>query len=519
MTKLEQFRKEIQAASQRFSREVESQHPDFKLNFIIFRRGQRQDEYERTLSRLKGQPCELSTRELFRSLSSAPEDSAFLGIAGGVEKGFMGFHNRKHLTGFVALNIDSYAKIEDGLFDLYHFAGHAVDTYKLIDKRNLTVAKPNIILEPKKGHIALSRSNLKSDVFSSLSLLTAGQDDAIQYLAEMRARRSLTTQSFYRPEDYPFAIASDVMQYAVKNEMNPGEKLSAVFDLSGKIAASFDKYNLKSWTNFVIPAQAMAWSGCTPEQILGAAIHTSSDPLIKTTANLVAEITNLKPDISGAALNAGNPFIDKDANNRNHMRMTEESFELAIIHAVKSDSHLPLLETANNQNHDLLKGRMLGWCADALQAAAKTFEQAVIKGIPPASASRIQFQSSLSSSYATWDNLDSLNSYMIAQRRNGKAITFSEIADWCGRKLEMKNVMESLHMTLNDPEYSAQLALVNEVPMPKAAPSYGFNATPAVQQNYAPVAMPSPGMSSGMGGGLMGAQSVAPRKTSADEQA
>lgn len=518
MTKLDQFRKEIQTASQRFSRDIESQHPDFKMNFIIFRRGQRQDEYERTLSKLKGHPCELSTRELFRSLYAAPEDTAFVGIAGGVEKGFLGFHNQKHLLGFVALNIDSYTSVEDCILDLYHFSAQAIDTYKLINKKDLSATKPNIILEPKRNQMAVSRSNLKSDVFSSLSMYTGGQDDAIQYLAGNRARRSLTTQTFYRPEDYPFAISTDVMKYAIQSQLDKGDKLSAVFELSGKIAASFDKYNLKSWNNFVVPAQAMAWNGCTPEQILGAAIHTSSDPLIKTTANLICEITNLKPDIGGASLNVGNPFIDKDANSRNHTKLTEESFELAILHAVETESHLPLLQTANNQNHELLKGRMLGWCADALQAAARTFEQAVIKGIPPASASRIEFQSLMSTSDANWENLDSLNSYMIAQRRSGHVITFSEITNWCGKRLEMKSVMESLRLTLNDPEYAAQLAYVNEVPTPKVAPL--LSAEPAPSNNYspAPTAMPSIGMSSGMGSGMMGTPIIQKKTVTEDQE-
>ncbi|PZP55169.1 MAG: hypothetical protein DI586_07700 [Micavibrio aeruginosavorus] len=519
MTKIEEFRKEVIKASRRIARDVERQHPDFQINFIIFQRGQRNDECERSLSALKGHPCETSARELLKTLGATPESSSFVGIAGGIEKSMMGLRRRNHLIGFIALNIDSYTDNEACLFDLYHHTAQAMDTYYLAKKNNLQLDKNNVILEPKRSQLSLSRNHLKSDIFSALALSSSGDTNAAMHLADQRARKCLTPQTMYRPEDYPFVISSDVMKYTIENQID-NDQLLRLFDISGKVAFSFDKYNIKSWINFATPAQTMAWSGCTPEQILGMAVNTGTDALIKATANLVAEITNIKPETPPPLLNVANPFVDIHVNSQNHLKLSEESFEMAIMDAVKAGSPNSLIDAAHVQNHDLMKGRLLGWCADALQAAGRAFDIALKKGTPPEPASRIEFQR-LSRGQDEWKNLDILGSYMIAERRSGNAVTFNEIEKFCSRKPDLKHVMESLRLTMEDPAYIAQLQYANEPPRPRGpTPQAAPQAVPQYTPAPAMAAAPSSGM--GMAGGMMsGAGTVqrqAPQKKTEEQQ-
>lgn len=503
MTIVENFRKEVLAASAKIAKGIEEQYPNFKLQFIVFRRGQRQDECEKILSKLSGHPCEQSANQLLKSIASSPENSTFVGLATGLEKTLLGMRKTIHFMGFVTINIDAYSKAEDCLFDLYHNTTQVMDTYELAKERKQNSLHSTAILQPKRNLLSLSRNNLKSDVFSSLAMFVNGKKSAVSDLAISRAKRTLTAQIHYRPEDYPFIISTDVTNYTIKNLVN--EKTSdlvSLFKLSDKIALSFDKHNLRSWIDFAVPAQTMAWNGFTEEQILGTAIQTSSDPFIKATANLICEITKIQPEIPTVVPNASNPYIDLAANSANHAKLTEETFELALSHAIEAESHLPLIDSANDQNEALLKGRMLGWCADALQSAAKTFEQTSKKGQPPAPASRIEFQRLTANT--NWESLDNLNTAIIAQRREGHAMTFTDIANTYGNRPELKHVMESIKMTMSDPAYQARLDYANEAPRPNMNFVKAPTVAPQVPMpSYAPAMALGSGMGMSSGGGMM----------------
>ena len=499
MTSTDSLKQDISAIARELSQDISEKYTQFTLHYVLFRRGEFGDESEKILAGLKGHPCESSAGNLLRR-SQISDQSAFLGIATGAERGIFGLKKKSQFMGFAALNIDFFTRKEDAAFELYHLTAQAIDTYQLIQAKQLNIKDKDIVLLPKRNQLALARSNLRSDIFSALMMQQRGTKTAVQDLAVSRGKRSLIPQTLYRPEDYPFAISKDVMEYSVKNILSNKreDSLFSLFNLSGKIATSFDKHNLKSWIDFAAPAQTLAWNGFSQEQILGTAIYTSPDPFVKATGNLICEITNIVPDRDSPNLTFANPYLDDSVNKINHARLTEETFELAIMRAVETESHLPLISIANDQNEELLKGRVLGWCADALQSAAKTFESTLKKGLPPAPASRIEFQRLAANS--NWDNLDGLNSYMVTQRRNGHAMTFSDISDWCAKRPELKPVLESIQMTMADPIYAQKLAMANEVPMP--GPRI---ATPAA----APQPQMAPGFAPNLGmGGMMGSGGI-----------
>lgn len=498
MSAQESIKQEVSGIAQAIAAHIHEKFPQFTLHFVLFRRGELQDESEKILSNLKGHACESAANNLLRK-PNMPENSTFLGIASGSDRKFFGFRSRPQFLGFVLLNTDFFKTVQDAQFELYHLTAQALDTYQLIQQKQLNIKDKDIILLPKRNQLALARSNLRSDIFSALMMQQKGAETAAHDLAVSRGRRSLSPQTHYRPEDYPFAISKDVMDYSIQNFIKEKreDNLFSLFNLSGKIATSFDKYNLKSWINFASPAQTMAWNGFTPEQILGMAVYTSPDPFVKATGNLICELTDIVPDKEASSQAVSNPYLDDSINKINHARLTEEIFELAIMHAVQSESHLPLITIANNQNEELLKGRVMGWCADALQSAARTFEVTLKKGLPPAPASRIEFQRLAANS--NWDSLEGLNDYMVAQRRSGRAMTFSEISEWCSNRVELKPVLESIQMTMADPAYAQKLAAANELPVP--GPRTPAPTSPAMQPSPASGFAPNPGMGGMMGGG------------------
>ena len=94
----------------------------------------------------------------------------------------------------------------------------------------------------------------------------------------------------------------------------------------------------------------MAWSGFSPDQILGAAIHSSPNPFIKSIGNLLAEITQIDP-VSKEALQQGyNPYVDMEINQIAHDRHIEETFEMVgVILFIKA-----LLRYITTRYHEII---------------------------------------------------------------------------------------------------------------------------------------------------------------------
>ena len=458
---LENFRKDILSAAHTLGIDIAEQTPDFKMYYVLFRRDQSQIEIDKILSHIEDHPAFDAAKELLVKKPISLENASFPGIVSGVEKSMFGFKTHFSFLGFVTVNIDSYQNMEECLMDLYHFTAQALDTYQTIEPKTLNTSDAGIILQPKRNLMVLCQENLKSDIFSALMMHNKGIPTPVQQLARMRGKRSLIAQNFYRPEDYPFVIATDVVDFSIENFFKSSTRsLKSILHLAEKIAASFDKFNLKIWMTFVGHAQTMALTGFTEEQILGTAIYTSQDPFIKATGNVVAEITNIRPEPPATISNTANPFADDATNKANHIRMVGEIFEHALMHAIEAESSLPLERMANNQNEALLKGRVLGWCANAMQSTARTFDMTLKKGSAPGPISRIEFQRV--ASQTDWESLNDLNNYVMSQRRQGQLMGYNEINDWAKTRFEFRPIMESVRLTLSNPEYAKRFNYVDE---------------------------------------------------------
>lgn len=505
-----QKRTGIEAHCAAISAETSRNFPGTELHFILHHMGQREEQTGKTLSKLTGHPAYAEARGLlkFRKLSS--DQSSFLGLAVGYEKRLLGLRSSPKGLAFISINLSEHESEETKLLTLYQLTGQFLDLMESL-KRVKNPPERGVVMQPKRNNLSIARSNLKADVFGSLHMAREGSSSIVDDLARKRGMESITAKANQHPEEYPFPIALDVTTYATKHLPNPrpGSEVMDSFQTAQSIVQSFEREDLETWIQFTKSAQSMAWSGYTPQQILGTAIHTSPNPFIKATGHLIAEVTDILPAPEESLPAGYNPYIAEEINQINHQRMIEETLDMVLIHAMESDSHLPLVRVANNQNENLVKGRFSGWCAHALQAAAKAYVGASQRGVPANLAAKIEFQTV--QQQTQWQDLQRVTNFVLEQQSSGEGVTLSGVAQWCAQSPELKSLTESINLTLNDPNYAMKLKLANE--MPSIGPALAAAPSAAPQPSYQPAMgiVSAPQFSFG-GGGMMGATPVA-RKT------
>ena len=156
---------------------------------------------------------------------------------------------------------------------------------------------------------------------------------------------------------------------------------------------------------------------------------------------------------------------------------------------------------ANEQNENLAEGNILGWCANALQAAARAFDSALTSGTSPMQAARMQFEGT--KDIPEWDNLKKVGDSVVGQKRAGLAVTMGTIAEICNSDPLFAPMLNSIRFTMQDPDYIQKLEMSNDLAMrPAPAPAPPAPApkapAPAAPAYAAPVFAPG---GPSMGGG------------------
>lgn len=486
---------------ERYADDLEKIFPNTELHYILHHRGQKTEQINILLPKLSGHPAYEQAATMLKFRSPGHDNSAFLGMVIGFRSSMMGMKKTPECLAFISINMNQYEREEDLYFAIHSLTAHFLETVNFYSQKN-TAPQNSQILQPKRNNIATCRLNLKTDVYSVLQMAHFGHDNAIDSLARKRSQDILTPQTAH-PEDYPYPIALDVTHFALDKFMASPKRSSvnAAYNLARQVAGSFDKENIENWLLFTGPAQTMAWSGYKPSQILSAAINSSPNPFVKSMANMLGEILNIEPAPVESMPPGYNPFALPEVNYIEHERSVEETFEMVLVHAMEADSHLPLIHVANNQNESLLKGRISGWCAHALQSAANAYSNASMRGMARDQAARLEFQSA--KQQTGWRELVHLGTNITDWHRSGQIVTMSGISDWCKQNPQYKPVMESLNMTLADPVYTRKLEASAEMPAPAPAAELNLSAAPQYAPQIAPSAIPSLTPGGGMMGGGM----------------
>lgn len=444
--------------------------PSLNLHFLICTPDKKKDQVATTLSKLNGHPAFQEAFQILKLWAAEDSKTSFLGLSEGQESIVFSFKTRPATLAFISVDVSLYNELFEAIQDIHVAIAIFFDTYSQHLKK--PIATNSNIFAHKGNQLDTCRLLLKADIFSILQLLREGLYDAPQQLAHKRSIETLTPRPRKSNEEYAFPIALDVVQYTVEKQISSNitakskSPLLSQYQLAEELTSCFDNDNLQSWIQFANNSQMMAWRGFTPSEILGAAINTSTNPFIKAIGHMLAELTNLSP-VEESHLPPGyNPFLAEEINHIRHERMVEETFEMIMYHVSEADSHLPLLRVANNQNEALLKGKISGWCAHALHAAAKAYLGAKDRGIPPAQAARLEFQSTVLQS--NWNLLKNLGEYAITIRRQGGAFHMQDLMNWVAQQPDSKHLSSSLYVTISDPQYTNSLSANTEETAPIA---------------------------------------------------
>lgn len=443
----------------RLSGEIKDLFPNMTLYFLVCSPENKSDLVASILTKLSGHIALNEAFPILKAYVNGEVRSEFLGLAEGQETVAFSFQTKPITLGFIALDVTLYDDYTKATQAIYFLMSLFLDTYSTHLKNPLT-GNGSIFVQ-KLSPTLTCKQILKADIYSILQLLRDGHYDSPYILAKKRCIDALTPQSKINPEEYAFPIALDVIAYTIEKQIYSSvtakgtSALITEYQLAEQISSCYEIENFQSWIQFCSNSQMMAWSGFSPSDILGAAVHTSTNPFIKAIGHMLAEITNLSPTEESHLPTGYNPFLAEEINQIRHERAAEELFEMILIHVMEAESHLPLLRVANNQNEALIKGKILGWCASALHAAAKAYIGAKERGIPPIQAARLEFQSAYLQS--NWNILKNLKSHIIDIYRQEKFVTMNELQKWADAKSEARFIADSLYITISDPKYTRGL--------------------------------------------------------------
>lgn len=507
----------IQKTCRAMQKGVAIAYPGLHLHFIYHNRGKLKESLALAEHDIISHPAGDAAMAIIRNHSKT-ERSSFIGLAIANEKKMMGLKSVDKLIALLNVNTDEFKTEEEVLAQIYHMTWHAIDLYEIRHQPTYKGKFKSGPMVPKRSPLNIAKAHLQADAFAATLATLRKEANLINMITEKRGIQSLSPVQNFKAEDFPTVIALDACRFAIKElelfSKEQSEFVETARRISLEVGHTFDSANIKQWWDFSIPAQDMAWRGFTKEQILGAAVNVCEDPFVRSIGYMIEEVSGIEPASSESLKHSYNAFMDPEVNMKLHREMVDSVFEEIVAKGVAEKSSRPLLNLANQQNDALTEGRFLGWCAAALQGAAKAFEKALLNGASPDQAARMHFEGNKESDTDNWNTLLDLGNQIVDQRRQGAAITMGHIAEICHSNANFAPVLNSLKITMNDPAYiqkleaSNDLAFVPNTPSiegpavkgpalgPKA-PTPNAPSTPTPAPTFAPSAP-------GMGGGAAG---------------
>lgn len=475
------------------SRQIEELYPSMETAFIFHTSGMFHEIVETADHTVFKHPSVQIAQNILEK-NSGREQSSFLGMAINHELKWMGLASKENLLALFNVNTDDFETPLSARQEIYHLVWHAIDLIEVRKRPEYASKFRSGPMIPKRSPMNLARLNLQADVFSAVMCGLQGEEKALENLAKRRAIDSILPIHLKRAEDYPYVIALEAAQYAYAEllAMKPPRNKYMFYarQLAIEVGRAFDDKSIKDWWGFSEPAQDMAWRKFPQEIILGCAVHTSENPFVRATGHLVSEIANLVP-ISGLKLgDAYNAFAPSEHNQMLHREIMEKTFEEAASKGMAEESGAPFILAANQQNEDLAEGIILGWCGNALQAAAKAFENALSSGVSPLQAARLEFEGTKDTT--SWESLRNVGDAVIEQKRKGYGVTLGNVAEICNNNPLFAPVLGSIRMTIKDPAYIQKLQAANDYNLAHQGPKPSGPAFAAPEPNAPVPQAPTP---------------------------
>lgn len=414
------------------------------------------------------------------------EDSALLGVSCSVQKGLLGLSKKRDHHSLIVINLHETKSSDTLRLMLCRMISESLDITDFYENKYDQKDSNHFPVLNQGKPLTRSYNNLKADVFAALVMAFLGNRDALKALAKSRSEAVLKPKVKFSPEEYPFIIAMESLNFAL-NEMNTLPPKNQIFakarQLSNAVLHTFESSQIHQWWNFAKPAQDMAWRGINQQEIISYAVNTSDDPYVRATGMLIADILGLDPKRSNDALSKYNAFANSEHNHRAHKKAAEAVFEETMLEAIKTQDGRPLYDAANQQNLNLTEGKVLGWCAHALQAAGDAYEKARLEGIEAADIVRKEFGQTISDD--VWDSLKKFGESIVKKSRIKGHLSMDDTKEIAESDNQFARIFESILQTLRDPSYMAKLEAANDM-APRAAGN-----TPKMSRGWTKAAEPS----------------------------
>ncbi|MDH5723392.1 MAG: hypothetical protein OEY94_08750 [Alphaproteobacteria bacterium] len=360
--------------------------PDLTLFFIIHGEDERSKQFSKNIHYIREHPCGELVVEYIKN---NPEiltynRTSFCGLSRANSSGFLGFLKSESSIALCFMNQDRFETEEYFKNHAFHIAWHAYALLRDVKKEDVSLYKfsePNnkkSFILPSLEIEELRHRNLVADIFSASIQYLMGKENALDVMAQQRLDGTVKKDIGFISENFPFIIALDTLDHALKSdkvekEKKKGNSAKNAIDIALSTAKTYTAQSTTQWSGFSYPAQHMAWCGFEPEKILGAAIYTNENTYIHSIADTVAERLNIKPEMI-SKFQDFNPFTEYEANNRLHSKFTETVFDKIINKIRTPKEYMVLLAEARTQNNKLLEGNPIGWCAHSIIVVSQTFE-------------------------------------------------------------------------------------------------------------------------------------------------
>lgn len=285
-----------------------------------------------------------------------------------------------------------------------------------------------LTFEPAKAEWL--RQRMTAECFSAMLLESRGDKGAISRLLKRRCEQAILPAMHHMPEDHPFPVALDATHLVykdLKDTAPPGTgPIAHSYFMAQEIGQTYDDMSLKQWLFFCRAAQEMAWAGHNKNEILGAAVYTSGDPYIRSTAYIVAETLNTDP-VPLNHTDFYNPFADDESNERLHFKRCRSVFDDLIGQIGSGTNAAILLREVKRQNAALLDGEPAGWCALALMAAHGAYKTVVAGGERQA-LENAEAAFRKTQEQTDWPQIKKLHRLIVAEKRRGETVTAEKAA-------------------------------------------------------------------------------------------
>jgi hypothetical protein len=429
--------------------ELHANDPEFTLHFVIHAQGQIQSAFHIAEELFLSHPAGRIATSIGARAFAPHEPSMFHGLCIKQKTGLFGFDPQTVYLGVVSINADSYKTEPEAVADLYRQAWHALELLSLT-RANPPEKIPDRPVNIKRNIIGETRIHLRADLFSVFFMHTDGHGSILKEMARMRATAVLKHALHATPDRYALPMVTEAARFAIENILpqmdREKSRLKRITQISLELADSLTDHQIKLWHRLCAMAQEMAWTGSASGAILGAAIHTSDDSYLRSIMHTISELAEIEPLELDQIRAVYNPYIEIDGNRPSHDALVNLHFERALQKSLETGTPRALFERAEAQNLELMHGRFMGWCANALQAAAHVLVRSDNPNITPAQAARIEFEGQ--SHLPSLAVLHRFTSEITDLRRQGQTITLDMLVDLARASNDLELVARSIEYTI-----------------------------------------------------------------------